>query len=331
MSEALIKISTMVVCFVRQETYRTLNSHNSLRQNMSIFKLITGSFLVLSPTFGLGHGGGLDENGGHHNRKNGTYHCHREACFRRSKTQIQDSSQGLDTAQQPQSTSAFCRNLSLFGNPSPEETLLCKTAFAVGHSCSLRSARWVAYFVNENSPIDLDVDRVDEFRADATLVPECRKELADFGTGYDKGHLVSSKTLDWTQKINSETFLLSNISPQEPGFNRAIWRGLENRERKWAKKRGKLFVIAGPVFSELSRISLDRLHIASHFYKIIFDYQALEAKAFLFPHRALKTGSLNRFEVTIDEIETITGLDFFSALETNAEELLESSKPINDW
>ena len=169
------------------------------------------------------------------------------------------------------------------------------------------------------------MERSDDFRADLELPRDCRKELYDFSGAYDRGHLVSSETLDGNREMNSETFLLSNMSPQLGGFNRAIWKGLENRERKWARMNGKLHVITGPVFvAKVSKKMMGRIPVPTHFYKILFDPTKGQALSFLIPHRVLKTGSLGRFRMSIDQIEKVTGIDFFSGLEDEIEDRLES-------
>ena len=126
--------------------------------------------------------------------------------------------------------------------------------------------------------------------------------------------------------MNSETFLLSNMSPQLRGFNRAIWKGLENRERKWAYRRGELYVITGPVFAHQrgSTVVMGRVPVPTHFYKILFDPDEAQALSFLIPHRPLTTASLGLFRSSVDEIEKATGIDFLSSIDDDAEEQIES-------
>ena len=109
--------------------------------------------------------------------------------------------------------------------------------------------------------------------------------------------------------MNSETFLLSNMSPQLSGFNRAIWKGLENRERKWAYRRGELYVITGPVFAHQrgSTVVMGRVPVPTHFYKIIFDPDEAQALSFLIPHRPLKTASLVFLEALLMRLKKSQG------------------------
>ena len=274
----------------------------------------------------LGHGGGLDAKGGHYNRSTAEYHCHQEPCFSNQQNQIDEIESDAPLANlEGVSDGMTCNGLLPFGAPTKGDYLLCRSAYSAGMDCSNRSAAWVAYTVSPEISDNANVERADDFRSDTELPKECRKELFDFSGSYDRGHLASSETLDGNYKMNSETFLLSNMSPQLSGFNRAIWKGLENRERKWANSRGKLHVITGPVFvSKLAKKMMGRVPVPSHFYKILFDPTKGRALSFLIPHRALKTASLSKFRTSIDQIEKVTGIDFLSGLEDTIENRIES-------
>jgi endonuclease G len=97
-----------------------------------------------------------------------------------------------------------------------------------------------------------DVDRSDNFRPDYRIPPIFRADLVDFrGSGYDRGHLVASANQRDVEVQNSETFLLSNMSPQHPQFNRRIWKELEQAVRNLNASEEVLetFVVNGPIFN----------------------------------------------------------------------------------
>lgn len=144
---------------------------------------LSGTVLLIFPLIAVAHGGGLDAKGGHLDRKSNLYHCHREPCFSLSEhlaTEAPQESQISKRYENLVNSGLSCESLLPFGNPNNEDTLLCKRAFAIGHSCEHRSAKWVAYFVDENNPLDLNVNRADDFRPDTELPRKCRKELSDF-------------------------------------------------------------------------------------------------------------------------------------------------------
>jgi endonuclease G len=100
-------------------------------------------------------------------------------------------------------------------------------------------------------PDKSDVERADNFRPDYRIPEMFRGDLVDYaGSGHDRGHLVASANQREEEIQNSETFLLSNMSPQKPLFNRQIWKKLEAEVRKLDAKSRILetYVICGPIF-----------------------------------------------------------------------------------
>ena len=120
------------------------------------------------------------------------------------------------------------------------------------------------------------------------------------------GHLANSESIDQSIAANSETFLMSNMAPQLPGFNRAIWKGLENKERRMAEKYGEVWVITGPIYSKPMK-HIGRAPIPDAFFKVI--YFDSNSEAYLIPHMKLKTTKLNNYKVPVESVEAVTGLD----------------------
>lgn len=178
-----------------------------------------------------------------------------------------------------------------------------------------------------------NVHRQDNFRPDLELPANSRKTLRDFEEPvFDRGHLVSSASLDASIQMNSETFLLSNMVPQLPGLNRAGWKGLENRERKWSTQRGILVAYTGAIYqgNNLTYIG-DNLPVPTHFYKVLFDPRREEAISFIIPHMRVLTSELSRYLVSIDQVERITGLDFLDRVDDLKENEIESRRPREMW
>ena len=131
--------------------------------------------------------------------------------------------------------------------------------------------------------------------------------------------------------MNSQTFLMSNMTPQLPGFNRNGWRGLENRERKWASARDEVFIYIGPIYQGQVGFIGDRVPVPSHFFKVVFDPEENEAIAFLIPHQDFLTAELNEFLVSVDEVELRSGLNLLSALPNVTENAVESAVQPTQW
>ena len=130
--------------------------------------------------------------------------------------------------------------------------------------------------------------------------------LADYRrSGYDRGHLAPAAAMAWSQEVMSESFYLSNMGPQDPGFNRGIWRQLEARVRDWADLHGEVFVVTGPVLEgELPTIGSSGMSVPEYFYKVIVDLRlpGYAGIGFILPNRSVDQ-SIEHFAVEIDSVE----------------------------
>lgn len=108
----------------------------------------------------------------------------------------------------------------------------------------------------------------------------------------------------------SESFYMSNISPQYPGFNRGIWKKLEDRVRKWANERQDLLIVVGPILHDSLTKLKDKVSIPEIYFKIILDKNNNEAIAFLMRNESTEM-PLSHFAVSIDSVEKLSGLNFF--------------------
>jgi len=174
--------------------------------------------------------------------------------------------------------SDFNRELR-YGCPVADQ-ILSNRFFTVGYSYYFRQAKWTLEIVNPGTENLTDVERMDNFRTDFR-VPKCfRADLSDYtGSGFDRGHLVPSANKNDLQIQNSETFLLSNMSPQAPAFNRDIWRKLETKVRNLDNKSSILetYVATGPIFDFSHKIEMIgkndnngiSIPVPSHFFKCI--------------------------------------------------------------
>jgi endonuclease G len=137
-----------------------------------------------------------------------------------------------------------------YGAPVCDQ-ILTGRYFTIGYSWYFRQAKWALEIINRNNYMLTEAERLDNFRADTRIPRRFRAGLKAYkGSGKDRGHLVASANQDIQEIQNSETFLLSNMSPQEPDFNRQVWRRLEEAVRKLNDHEDVLetYVLTAPVF-----------------------------------------------------------------------------------
>lgn len=163
-----------------------------------------------------------------------------------------------------------------------------------------------------------DADRAgDPFASDSDLPAGHRSELADYqGSGYDRGHMAPAADMKWREDAMKQSFLLSNMAPQTGrGMNRAIWAKLEETVRAWAKERGRVIVVSGPIFGPGPRtIGPGKVEVPESFYKIVFDPGRRRLIAFMMPNQDLTGHKIPEYVVSLKDIEDKVGIDFLSAL-----------------
>ena len=213
--------------------------------------------------------------------------------------------------------------------PKSEGEIVKHSYIIMSYNEKHEQANWVFYKLNQRN-INGDSKRKDNFRTDP-LVSSGSAELIDYkGSGYDRGHLAPAGDMKMTNNSMSESFYLSNISPQYPSFNRGGWKRLETLIRKWATSKSLNIYTAGILRNDLNSIGHNQVSIPRKFYKIIFDTSNENVIGFIMPNQKILK-ELRSFVVSIDEIEDSTGIDFFSEMEDYKENELESNIDLLNW
>jgi endonuclease G len=193
-------------------------------------------------------------------------------------------------------------------------------------------AKWIAYELTKEETNSL-FERTDKFLVDPFVTTGTAENSDYVNSGYDKGHLAPAADMGWSAITMKESFYLSNMSPQLPGFNRGVWKRLEEMMRSWAIDNSAIYIVTGPVLtSGLPTIGGNRVSIPNYYYKVILDYTQPEIKAmgFILPN-ASSSSALTSFAVSIDEVEKVTGIDFFPALPDDQETTLEKEHCTTCW
>lgn len=161
-------------------------------------------------------------------------------------------------------------------------------------------------------------------------------DSADYaGSGYDRGQLVPAGDLRWNKDALASAFLYSNVAPQAPDLNRNTWYKLEARTREWTMRYDELVVVSGPVLNQQfasTQKGSYRVAVPRYYYKIIADLQPPDyhAIAFLVPNKKVPF-TLSNYVTSIDQLETLTGIDFFPALDDSLETRIEQLADLKSW
>lgn len=180
--------------------------------------------------------------------------------------------------------------------------------------------------------------RSNDFRPDPQLPYKHQvSETAFSGSGYDRGHMCPAGDQKWSELAMSESFFMSNMCPQDPTLNQVWWEHLEEAERRWAKQEGSVYIVCGPIFDNKKATNwIDgyniKIGIPDGFFKVFLSLKSGKEKAIGFIFRNNGTRQpVGKAACSVDHVEEVTGYDFFSGLDDDLEQKLESNFNMGKW
>lgn len=216
---------------------------------------------------------------------------------------------------------------------SATDAIIERPYYTIRYNEEHEQAMWVAYKLVADSLAKPTFDRKDDFREDPR-VKTGSASLADYkGSGYDRGHLAPAADFSYDEFALSQSFYMSNMSPQDPSFNRGVWKKLEDQVRDWATANHSVYVVTGPILNKkFKTIGKNEVSVPEYYYKIVLDIEKPEVKAIAFLMKNEKSSAgLSTFVVTIDDIEKLIKLDFFPSIPDELENALEAMKEPRKW
>lgn len=215
---------------------------------------------------------------------------------------------------------------------SEDITILPKHGFTIGFTKKYRHATWVAYKL-ECSETKGDVGRSNYFQEDDILGKYSPSTDDYYASGYDKGHLVPAGDLTTDSLSMDDSFLMSNVSPQIPEFNRGLWKRLERQVRDWACQFDSVFVVTGAVLHDsLTSIGKRKVAVPDYYYKSILAYNDNTQSSISFLiYQYTKEDELQRFAITTDSLENVINIDLYHNLPDSTENAIESRVDYSLW
>jgi len=213
--------------------------------------------------------------------------------------------------------------------PQSDGELVHHNYYSLSYNETTEQANWVFYEINSNTTLGRTI-RTNNFRSD-NLISTKSAQLSDYkGSGFDRGHLVPAADMSFNYTAMSESFLLSNMSPQKASFNRGIWKKLEGLVRSWGTN-SSIYVVTGPILNSCnSYIGTNNVCVPNYFYKVIYNPENKKMISFVLSNQK-GTGNLSDYVCTTNYLEQITNIDFFPILEDKLEEKLESEIHTELW
>lgn len=208
--------------------------------------------------------------------------------------------------------------------------LLQKTGFCISYNSQTKTPHWVAWELTKEETRG-NVERNEKFLPDPEI-KGVKVETYDYSrSGYDRGHMAPAGDMKWNEDAMQESFYMSNICPQDHNLNKGDWNDLENKTREWARRYGKAYIVCGPIYWEgetIKRIGKRQVAVPHAFFKAILVYKRGTpiAMGFYFKNQPGHQ-DLENYLISIDDLEQLTHLDFFSILPDDIENKIEKEVP----
>ena len=215
------------------------------------------------------------------------------------------------------------------------EQILRRTAYVASYNKETKLPNWVAWHLTADRTTGPAKRSGVDFEADAD-VPAPRAEDSDYyGSGYDRGHMCPAGDNRWHWRAMQESFYMTNICPQHHNLNRGDWKELEDDCREWAEKEGRIYIACGPIFYKGKPRTIGREHkvaVPDAFFKVILCADSRPPRAIGFIYKNTSGNHpLDHYVNSVDQVERITGIDFFPALPDDVEREVESGYNLKLW
>lgn len=211
--------------------------------------------------------------------------------------------------------------------------LLERAAYMLSYNPATRLPVWVAWHLTADHT-DGAYKRDGLKFAEDEDVPEPRATNMDYvNSGYDRGHICPSGDNRWSREAQVQSFLYTNCCPQLHNLNTGDWRELEEKCRVWAQRYGDIYIVSGPLLlnKKHKTIGKNKIVVPEAFFKVVLCMRG-KPKAIGFIYRNEPANKkMTSYVNTVDDVERVTGLDFFPALPDDLERKVEATADLGDW
>lgn len=216
--------------------------------------------------------------------------------------------------------------------PGLKEEIVNYKGMTVSFNSDLHIPNWVAWELTADEAAGTE-SRADRFYNDPDI-KGCAWPEDYSSSGYDRGHMAPAGDMKWDKRAMEETFCMTNIAPQDGNLNRGTWKKIEEKCRGRVVADSAVIIVCGPVLTEEPReyIGSSRVAVPQRFFKVILSpwAETPQAIGFLVDNGPVP-GGMQAAAVTVDQIEALTGHDFFSSLPDSIENRLESTINFTRW
>lgn len=242
------------------------------------------------------------------------------------------------------------KTIVMYEMPAPlkdrPEQILKRKGYTTSYNSRTKTPNWVAWHLTKSHTYGSFQRSQEVFSEDTDIAGGSRATNNDYyNSRYDRGHMCPAGDNKWDQQAMTESFLFTNVCPQNHGLNKYEWNDLEILCRDWAREYGAVDIVCGPLYSsagerfrvgggsqiEQKTIGRNKVWVPNAFFKVVLCRQG-RPKAIGFVYRNEgKKQPMEEAVHSVDEVEAMTGIDFFPAIDDATEDRIEASASLSEW
>lgn len=216
------------------------------------------------------------------------------------------------------------------------EVVISHTGYTLSFNRETNCPNWVAWELTRDEA-KARGRRNPDFYPDPKVESRSQVTTHDYsGSGYTRGHMCPAGDMKWSPSAQHDCFYMTNMCPQKRELNADSWEWLESACRRWAQREGSVYIVCGPVFAEGRKVrTIGREHkvrVPDGFFKVVLSMRRGQEKAIGFYYANNdREQTMESAALTVDEVERMTGYDFFHLVEDRLERRVESVCNLRDW
>ena len=214
------------------------------------------------------------------------------------------------------------------------EQILKRKGYTTSYNSNTKNPNWVAWHLTKAHTYGSVQRKNEVFTVDEDAKGGRATDNDYYNSRYDRGHMCPAGDNKWDKQAMEQSFLFTNVCPQNHGLNKYEWNDLEIRCRDWAREYGAIDIVCGPVYTntgEQKTIGRNKVWVPYAFFKVVLCRQG-NPKAIGFIYKNLgQKQPLSEAVCSVDEIERLTGMDFFPELDDKTEDRIEASASLSAW
>lgn len=212
---------------------------------------------------------------------------------------------------------------------NPSLHIIKYSGYYVMYNTEWKLPLWVKYELTARETSGESTRTGKNFKRDRTVDIEQADDDDYRNSGWSRGHMAPAADFKWSEEAMQETFYFTNCCPQNQSLNAGQWETLEEKVRGWANRFGSVRVVTGPLIMNNEHGTIgNNVVVPDAFFKAVL--AGNQSIAFVMYNRP-ENENMQRCAMSVDELESLSGIDLFSEMDNDTEARLESTYTLHHW